>query len=407
MAKTSSHNTSSPEITPKEEPVTLDKPESPNPFLPATHVEFTFEYTTTTLEDSKVWVSTPTGGVRGDIGYNEEIEAKGTLKKSCLPPRWRLLMGQIIQCLSGKTEHMMPEYDNEELNINPTPVFSVHNWTLKPNQPEEPPFTTHIKAICKLDVHVVSKALKPSLQTEEDMDEETKNYSFDDIFAWCNLSVLVDKTKYAGDELKTTHTNSGINEESRADDILKKIKLEDLSEFLKDTRSAFFTPDSSQDESIIITDENEEEDDMEIELLGDLKEILTKLETFTSTISSLTSQVCHCGGNASATMTNDVPLEGQAIASPVEGEKNTKDDETNLKDELIDLLGTNIVTRYYNKKLLFDNYCDKMLKRKKSPKITNCEVITKKGHITLKIYRKDGSEEVISNLKVSNLHLAE
>ncbi|GJZ88413.1 hypothetical protein Tco_0660195 [Tanacetum coccineum] len=108
-------------------------------------------------------------------GYNGEIEAKGTLKKSCLPPRWRLLMGQIIQCLGGKTggldqisnkdatilyclangvqvdyakiiwedlihklnkktmekiipyprfisllpEHMAPKYDKEELTINP------------------------------------------------------------------------------------------------------------------------------------------------------------------------------------------------------------------------------------------------------------------------------------------------
>ncbi|GKC18058.1 hypothetical protein Tco_1014840 [Tanacetum coccineum] len=123
MAESSSHNTSSPEITPKEELVTLDKPESPNPFLPTTQAEFTFkeiafttnnevallyplhpnqeyfkdvsdfiskcclkeaftraptqykEYlseflsiATKTLEDSKVWVSTPTGGVRGDIG---------------------------------------------------------------------------------------------------------------------------------------------------------------------------------------------------------------------------------------------------------------------------------------------------------------------------------------------------
>ncbi|GKB55987.1 retrovirus-related pol polyprotein from transposon TNT 1-94, partial [Tanacetum coccineum] len=38
-----------------------------------------------------------------EIGYNGEIRVKGTLKKSCLPPRWRLLMGQIIQCLGGKT----------------------------------------------------------------------------------------------------------------------------------------------------------------------------------------------------------------------------------------------------------------------------------------------------------------
>ncbi|GJW64875.1 retrovirus-related pol polyprotein from transposon TNT 1-94 [Tanacetum coccineum] len=37
------------------------------------------------------------------IGYNGEIGATGTLKKSRLPPRWRLLMAQIIQCLWGKT----------------------------------------------------------------------------------------------------------------------------------------------------------------------------------------------------------------------------------------------------------------------------------------------------------------
>nr|GEX97798.1 hypothetical protein [Tanacetum cinerariifolium] len=99
--------------------------------------------------------------------------------------------------------------------------------------------------------------------------------------------------------------------------------------------------------------------------------------------------------------------QGQATASPVEGEKNTKDAESNLKDELVDLLGTNVMIQYYNKKLLFDKYCDKMLKRKKIPKITNCKVLTKKGPITLKIYREDGSEEVISNLKVSDIHLVE
>ncbi|GKB67075.1 hypothetical protein Tco_0928487 [Tanacetum coccineum] len=97
----------------------------------------------------------------------------------------------------------------------------------------------------------------------------------------------------------------------------------------------------------------------------------------------------------------------QATDSPAEGEKNTKDADTNMKDELIDLLGKDVVTQYYTKKLLFDKYCDKMLKRKKNPKITNCEVFTNKGLITLKIYREDGSDEVISNLKVSDLHSEE
>ncbi|GKC08473.1 hypothetical protein Tco_1000083 [Tanacetum coccineum] len=54
-----------------------------------------------------------------------------------------------------------------------------------------------------------------------------------------------DQTKSVGDRLKTAHTDSGTNEESRADEISKKIKLEDLTDLLKDTRSAFFTPNSS------------------------------------------------------------------------------------------------------------------------------------------------------------------
>ncbi|GKD67979.1 hypothetical protein Tco_1322069 [Tanacetum coccineum] len=170
MVESSSHNHSSPEITLKEELVTLDKPESPNLFLPADHIEFSFDqiafttnnevallypshrnseyfmevsdfiskcclkeaftraptqykenlcefwYTVKTLDDSKIWVSTPAGRIRGDIGYSGEIGAKGTLKKSCLPPRWRLLMGQIIQCLGGKT-YGLDQISNKDATI--------------------------------------------------------------------------------------------------------------------------------------------------------------------------------------------------------------------------------------------------------------------------------------------------
>ncbi|GJY43012.1 retrovirus-related pol polyprotein from transposon TNT 1-94 [Tanacetum coccineum] len=317
-----------------------------------------------------------------------------------------------------------------------------------------------------------------------------------------NPSVLVDKTKSAGDGLKTVHTTSSANEESGADDISQKVKLEDLLDILKDTRSAFFTPDSPTDEPIIISDGSEEKEnvgkdkhtkdtlkeelekaklkakakvvsmktkpsypdinqltellvtslkpklskllashafasyflielkdlplkitrlsrdikelkqhikDMEIELPGDLIEIPTKTRViyFHYLQSIITSHSCleqvfhHRLDNASKATSMNVPSAGQATVSPTEGEKNTKDVGTNLKDELIDLLGNDVVTQYYTKKLLFDNYCDKMLKRKKNPKITNC------GLITQKIYREDGSDEVISNLKVSDLHSAE
>ncbi|GKB00865.1 hypothetical protein Tco_0828909 [Tanacetum coccineum] len=78
-----------------------------------------------------------------------------------------------------------------------------------------------------------------------------------------------------------------------------------------------------------------------------------------------------------------------------------------MHDELVNLLGIDVVTQYYNKKLLYDKYCDKMLKRRKSSKITNCDVLTQKGLISLKVHREDGTIEVISNDKVSDLHLAE
>ncbi|GJZ31392.1 hypothetical protein Tco_0576439 [Tanacetum coccineum] len=41
-----------------------------------------------------------------EIGYSGSIEATGTLKKSYLPPKWRLLMAQFIQCSGGKTGGM-------------------------------------------------------------------------------------------------------------------------------------------------------------------------------------------------------------------------------------------------------------------------------------------------------------
>ncbi|GJV26377.1 hypothetical protein Tco_1379072 [Tanacetum coccineum] len=92
-----------------------------------------FWYSAKAFENSKVFFLTLTGGIYGKVGvntfrnaigahylprsngyvappsfdivrrYGEAVPAKGTLKKSLLPPRWRLLMAQIIQCLGGKT----------------------------------------------------------------------------------------------------------------------------------------------------------------------------------------------------------------------------------------------------------------------------------------------------------------
>ncbi|GJW48918.1 hypothetical protein Tco_0080564 [Tanacetum coccineum] len=77
------------------------------------------------------------------------------------------------------------------------------------------------------------------------------------------------------------------------------------------------------------------------------------------------------------------------------------------KAELVDLLSLEVVNKYYNDKLQYDRYCDKMLNRRAKSRITNCDVLTKKGPITLKVYREDGTREVIPNFKASDLHLGE
>ncbi|GKA05344.1 hypothetical protein Tco_0684464 [Tanacetum coccineum] len=99
-----------------------------------------------------------------------------------------------------------------------------------------------------------------SIPHQQGMDEGTINYVLGHIFAGTNPSVLVDKTKSAGYGLKTSHTNLATNEESRFDEISKKINLEDLSDLMKYTRSTFFTLESPQDKPISVSDESEEVD---------------------------------------------------------------------------------------------------------------------------------------------------
>ncbi|GJT60551.1 hypothetical protein Tco_1004084 [Tanacetum coccineum] len=91
--------------------------------------------------------------------------------------------------------------------------------------------------------------------------------------------------------------------------------------------------------------------------------------------------------------------EAKAKASRREGEIR--------KEELINLLGLEVVNKYYNDKLQYEKYCDKMLNRRVASRITNYDVLTRKGPITLKVYREDGTSEIIPNFKASDMHLSE
>ncbi|GJX71963.1 hypothetical protein Tco_0309134 [Tanacetum coccineum] len=113
-------------------------PQQEQPFVAAKQVSFNLEDIILNTKN-EVSFSVPTGGIYGEVGvntfrnaigahylphsreyvappfidivrtwfetirYGETVPVKGTLKKSLLPPKWRLLMAQIIQCLRGKT----------------------------------------------------------------------------------------------------------------------------------------------------------------------------------------------------------------------------------------------------------------------------------------------------------------
>ncbi|GJY24872.1 hypothetical protein Tco_0398530 [Tanacetum coccineum] len=497
------------------------------------------------------------------IGYNGEIGATGTLKKSSLPLRF----------ISLFLEYMMPEYDHEDLTINPTQVFSDHNWKLKANQHEGPPFTGHVKAICNIDVHVESQALTTSSKTEMkvpkaktlELEVDSEKNNLQNTHLRCNASA--DST--AESDPGISAPNDFIPKQQdiqicwssvlkgsrrtkaqraygalRSDEISKKIKLEDLLNLMQDTRSAFLTPDSPQDEPII-TDKLEQQKakakaevaflkarppypdinqltkllvtSLKLELSKlisshdfanclptELKELPSKITELSRDVKELKKHVAELKTlqwelpseflglpsqissvqekiktldalpsllhkdidtlNRFSTNTENasskaidmgVPSAGHADASPAEGEKNinqaTKDSKgkevmspedaeneetesdsendhanpaktTNESSKQKKLKKFNYVTeggeqihltveKIEEQKRIEESLKAELAKqkveKKKSSKIINRDVLTTKGPITLKVYREDGTNEVISNLKVNDLHLAE
>nr|GEV57257.1 zinc finger, CCHC-type [Tanacetum cinerariifolium] len=417
------------------------------------------------------------------IGYNGESRAKGTLKKSCLPPRL---------CQDVPVDSKAPKYSfpaeavpqgkkpgarsglkRKQYSKHTSESTTEASKTQSDRSKKETKSSSAMDTIPSHPSHLTPVVGEMHKEAQQAASGPTSlaNTSKDGTHPQFNSCILV----------KTTHTTSSAIEESGADDISRKVKLEDLADILKDTRSAFFIPDSSTNEPIIVSNvhilqsQKKELEQakviaeaevasmkakpsypdinqltellvtslkpelskllashdfascfptelkelpskiiglsreikelkqhikyMEIELPGDLKEIPSKLKTFTSTISSLSSQVFELKNiqwelpaeildlphlissvqktlktldslpallnkltntlnkfatmveNASGATTTDVPSAGKATTTPAEGEKNTKDADTNLKNELVDLLGIDVVTQYYNKKV--------------------------------------------------------
>ncbi|GJU88425.1 hypothetical protein Tco_1300848 [Tanacetum coccineum] len=138
------------------------------------------------LETLRAWFSTI--GYRGKTGGFDQISNKDATILYCLAngvdiDYARLIWEDIINKLNKKTrkkvvpyprflslllEHKMEGYGNDYVTINPTQVFSVHNWALKKNQAEGPLFIPYILAICSADEPVAFEAPITSLTSKKD-----------------------------------------------------------------------------------------------------------------------------------------------------------------------------------------------------------------------------------------------
>ncbi|GJT02119.1 retrovirus-related pol polyprotein from transposon TNT 1-94 [Tanacetum coccineum] len=451
MAESSLQIPSLPKITPKEEPDTQDRPESPNHFLPADQVEeaFTsaltqyveylaeFWYTAKTFEDSKIWVSTPIGGIRGEIGittfkntlrahylphsskyvfppslaivrswfamigYNREIGAKGTLKKSCLPPRRKQSSKHTSESkteasksktdqLDKRTQSSLAKEKRSSHPSAPTPVVAeMHKEAqqatggptslgatseegahpqltsgmsafihIEPIQSAS--FTFHSESASGCDALADStaeadprkSAPNDSIPLQYGMDEGTKNYSIDYIFASTNPSVFVNKTKFAGNRLETANTYLCINEDldSLVDKLIIVSNKSDTEETQRheDTHATFHdetkhtsVPPPLPPKSVQLQ-----------ELLAQVAEIKTIQWELPAEFLVLPNQI----SSVQEKLKTLDALPSKSNVSLAEGEKNTYSatKEANLKNDLVDLMGIDVVEEYHKKKLLED-----------------------------------------------------
>ncbi|GJY60550.1 retrovirus-related pol polyprotein from transposon TNT 1-94 [Tanacetum coccineum] len=169
-----------------------------------------------------------------EIGYNGEIKLKGTLKKSCLTPRWRLLIVQIIQCLgdvpyvpkapkpSSQTEKKQATGVPTSLGVtseegaHPQSVvvclylqilnlFFLASYIFHSESASGNDASANFTA--KADPKI--SAPDDSVPHQQGPDEGSKNYTPNHTFACINPSVLIDKTKSTGEGSQTAHIVSG------------------------------------------------------------------------------------------------------------------------------------------------------------------------------------------------------
>ncbi|GJR12213.1 hypothetical protein Tco_0794865 [Tanacetum coccineum] len=213
-----------------------------------------FRYPLLQEELEETYVSQPLGMLLGYITYLSQVDYAKLIWEDIIHKLNKKTREKVVpypRFISFLLEYMMPEYDNEELTIHPhldmpmdfqAPKTSSQTEKVPPGK--KPGDKSGLRRNFFQNTHLSPRLRHPNpkLANQQAAGGPTSLGATSEEGAHPQLSS--DKTKSARDGLKTTHTNLDINEESRSDEISKKIKMEDLIDLMKDTRSAFFTPDS-------------------------------------------------------------------------------------------------------------------------------------------------------------------
>nr|GEU31864.1 hypothetical protein [Tanacetum cinerariifolium] len=142
------------------------QPESPILFEPAPQVRFNIEDIIFNPNNKVALLHPP----RSNSKYFKAVS--DFISKCCLKETFTRSPSQYKEYLLEFWYTDKPKITPS--NSKPNQVFSAHNWALKKNQPNGPPFTKHILDICKADVPIAFKSPKPSSKTEKKVTQGTK-----------------------------------------------------------------------------------------------------------------------------------------------------------------------------------------------------------------------------------------
>ncbi|GKB95014.1 hypothetical protein Tco_0981151, partial [Tanacetum coccineum] len=286
------------------------------------------------LENSKVSFSVPTGGIYGKVGvnifrnaigahylphsseyvaspsidivrlwfeiirYGETVLAKGSLKKSLFPLRWRLLMAQIIQYLGGTKLGAKPGHKKHSTSLKQPSMSSSEATKGGSSKRTTSSKTGHLKRKKEFSSAMDSNPSQTSASTpvvaemhKEDQQatggptslgvtsEERANPQLNSAVSTAEadpgksapsdfIPQQQDKTQSVSEGLETVLTQpttgkraNSITRKVEEDEASRTIKLEDLAKLVSSVQPSFKDLDSPEDDPIIVVDDSDEDEE--------------------------------------------------------------------------------------------------------------------------------------------------